>query len=214
MPRRTPFCLALIASLALVACSRTAPEPTAPAELKEAAQQAVQEAKDAVTDAVAEAAERKAQALLLEQRMNADGSKLKVSLGADGDMRTEGVDKDGKPVLVHQRVKDISAAEVGLPLYPGATVTDEGGSRIRNDKAMNWILPLASPDAADKVSSFYRAEFAKLAGVKERMELPSDKPGGLHLMAIYPSEAEGLSVMVKPLEAGGSEILISRSKPH
>lgn len=155
--------------------------------------------------------------LLLQQQLqtqaNADGAKLQVTLGDGKAMRMEGVDRHGKPVLMHSGVTDITAAEAGIALYPGAQVDAEGGTRSRNEKFSAWLLPLVSGDAPAQVAAFYRAEAAKLKGLKELLDMPSDQPGSAQLVAVYGTEHRSLSITIEPRAEGGSAILISRSEP-
>lgn len=211
---RVALLIPVLLAFLLSACGRSeAPEMKEAAQ--EAAKEAAQQAADAVADKAQALAERKATELMLEQQANRDGGKVKVTIGDDESLRTEGVDKDGKPVFVHVGLKDLSALDAGVPIYPGSEVGEKGASRIRNDKAMNLILPLTSADAPEKVSAFYRAELAKLQGVKERLELPAEKPGSLHVMLSYPDPNVGITVMVSPAkEGGGSEVLLTRSTPN
>ena len=158
-----------------------------------------------------------AERLLLQQQLqtqaNADGAQLQVTLGEGKAVRMEGVDRHGKPVLIQTGVSDITAQEAGVALYPGATLDAEGGTRSRNEKFSSWLLPLQSADDATKVAAFYRGEVAKLTGVKQLLDLPSDKPGSAQLVARYEVENRSLSITIEPRAEGGSAILISRSEP-
>lgn len=209
---RTNFPLSLLLLSSLILSTGCGREERA--ELKGAAQEAVAETVDAAKAGAAELAQRKLIEQQAEQSANADGAKVDVTLGDGNAMRIEGVDKDGRPVMVQTGATDISPAEAGLPFYPGAKLDPEGGTRSRNENFNSWMLTLDSADAPAKVSAFYRAEMAKLQGVKEVLDMGAGQAEGLHLMALFAQPNRGQSVIVEAAkEGGGSRISITRSEP-
>ncbi len=204
-----------LAAQCLTACGRSTPEPSAAEPAAQAAAAVVDAAKDAAADKARSLAERRATELVLEQSANADGSKLKVTLGDDGSTRTEGLDKDGKPTLIHMNFQTLVAGELGVPVYPGAVIADKGGTRMLVDGVRSVIVPLRSADEPAKTGDFYRAELAKLPGVKQVMALPSGEKGSLQLIAFFPNPKQQVVVTVQAAqEGGGSELLVTRSEPN
>ncbi len=99
------------------------------------------------------------------------GCRVHVDKGANGEEKTVQVDTPFGGV--HVNTDKVSAADVGLPLYPGAqTVTDDENHKSA-DVHMGFgewelrvkVVSYSTPDSEDKVSDFYRKALGRYGDV-------------------------------------------------
>jgi hypothetical protein len=99
------------------------------------------------------------------------GCRVKVDKGANGEEKTVQVDTPFGGV--HVNTDQVSAAELGLPIYPGAQAISKDGKHKSADVHMGfgeWELRVkaasfSSADSEDKVTDFYRKELGRYGDV-------------------------------------------------
>lgn len=101
------------------------------------------------------------------------GCRVSVDQGKNGENKNVKVDT---PLGgVHVKSDDVSAADVGLPVYPGAQVSsDKDGSKSADVHFGfgDWqfrlkVVSYQSPDSQDKVIAFYRKALGRFGNVIE-----------------------------------------------
>lgn len=99
------------------------------------------------------------------------GCRVKVDKGVNGEEKTVQVDTPFGGV--HVNTDQVSAAELGLPIYPGAQAISKDGKHKSADVHMGfgeWELRVraasfSSADSEDKVTDFYRKELGRYGDV-------------------------------------------------
>ena len=82
---------------------------------------------------------------------SSDGSSVKVT---DGKVETD----DGKGTKASLGTL-VSEAELGYPYYPGATIVENGSSKMQSPEQDSFVVALTTPDAPAKVVEFYKNHF-------------------------------------------------------
>lgn len=99
------------------------------------------------------------------------GCRVHVDKDASGEEKTVQVDTPFGGV--HVNTDKVSAADIGLPLYPGATTVTDDGKHKSADVHMGfgeWELRVktasySTPDSEDKVTDFYRKALGRYGEV-------------------------------------------------
>jgi hypothetical protein len=99
------------------------------------------------------------------------GCRVHVDKGANGEEKTVQVDTPFGGV--HVNTDQVSAADLGLPMYPGAQAVSKDGKHKSADVHMGfgeWELRVktasfSTPDSEDKVTDFYRKALGRYGEV-------------------------------------------------
>lgn len=127
---------------------------------------------------------------------------LKVSEGKDGVVNWES--SDGTKITAGEKV---SEADLGAPVYPGATPTNkEGGVKTTNGELTTVIAAYTTSDAVSKVGEFYDGKIK--GGEKTSMST-----GGMDMVTITRSDPDDkLNLLVtKDESTGQTTISITRT---
>lgn len=109
------------------------------------------------------------------------GCRVHVDKGSNGEEKTVQVDTPFGGV--HVNTDQVSAADIGLPIYPGAQTVSKDGKHKSADVHMGfgeWELRVkaasySSSDSEDKVTDFYRKALGRYGNV---ITCNDDKPVG------------------------------------
>jgi hypothetical protein len=99
------------------------------------------------------------------------GCRVHVDKGANGEDKTVQVDTPFGGV--HVNTDQVSAADIGLPLYPGAQAVTDDEKHKSADVHMGFgewelrvkVVNYSTPDSEDKVSDFYRKALGRYGDV-------------------------------------------------
>ncbi len=99
------------------------------------------------------------------------GCRVHVDKGANGEEKTVQVDTPFGGV--HVNTDQVSAADIGLPIYPGAQAVSSDGKHKSADVHVGfgeWELRVkaasySTPDSEDKVTNFYRKALSRYGDV-------------------------------------------------
>jgi hypothetical protein len=87
------------------------------------------------------------------------GGSVTVNTDGSGQGNVQIETKDGKVVVTGQQGGTVTEAELGIPVYPGATV--KGSSKMEGAATGNQgvleMYTLATPDSLEKVAAFYKS---------------------------------------------------------
>jgi hypothetical protein len=148
-----------------------------------------------VQDKVAEKAAEK----MIESSIAKDGSKAKVDL-SEGGMKVSTTDASGKTSQMEMGNAKITEADLGLPFYPGATLTEGSSMRIVNGASSSLQQGLHSDDAPDKVAAFYREKLKAMSEGKQLMDMSHND--GASISVVDDKAKSTLQVHVSKAEKG------------
>lgn len=96
------------------------------------------------------------------------------------------------------RVASVAAdeAELGVPLYPRATIDGDTASRVTTPDGTTLVLTQRSPDPARDVAVFYREAMRVLAQGKELAEIDSADDGSTTLVLGDPAARRAVQVRI------------------
>jgi len=180
-PRKMALALALLTSAALVACGK-------------------------VSDKVGEKVSEKAAEKVLESALSKDGSNAKVDL-SQGSAKITSTDANGQTSVVEMGVTQISEADLGVPIYPGAA-GEPGGMRSQTPEGVSVTTAFKSKDGPDKVATFYR-DLLKAKSQGQQMIENSGNDGTMLMLADDKSKNYTQITIAK--EDAGSTITIVAS---
>ncbi|HWP85423.1 MAG TPA: zinc ribbon domain-containing protein [Terriglobia bacterium] len=128
-----------------------------------------------------------------------------VIFGLWGLSRAVKVEPGGEKVSISTPMGTMTAgkavmteAELGLPIYPGATA-EEGSLRLGTAQGSMGAYAFRTPDAPEQVLEFYRSRLAS------RVDIVTTGQGGIITAA--PSEKEGFMISVARDEDRGDTII-------
>ncbi len=94
--------------------------------------------------------------------------------------------------------------DLGVALYPGAEVPDDGMLRIETPEGLQCTVTLRTRDARAKVVEFYKGHLAKVEIAAEMDDAAS--------VAGSTSDGTHVTIVVSPRDDGEQEIVISTSR--
>jgi hypothetical protein len=144
----------------------------------------------------------------IESSMSKDGSTAKVDL-SQGGMKMSTTDASGKTTQMEMGNAKISEADLGLPFYPGAKLTEGSSMRIANGANVSMQQGLHSDDAPDKVAAFYRDKLKAMSEGKQLMDMSHND--GASLTLVDEKAKSSLQVHVNKAEKG-SDIAIAANR--
>lgn len=116
---------------------------------------------------------------MIESQARQQGVDAKVKLSEGGATITT-TDAEGRTSQIQAGVAQISEADLGVPLYPGASL-DSNGSRISTPEGTMVQAVIRSSDTPDKVAAFYRDLLRQRAAGRQMMDA-SQMDGSATLM--------------------------------
>lgn len=157
------------------------------------------------TEMAAEKAAEKA----IESQLEKDGQKAKVDLS--GSTATVNVtDASGRSSQLQIGGAKVTEADLGVPLYPGATAAEHGSTKASTPDGTMAMVQLESRDPADRVAAFYREQLKSRAQGKTFADMAGGD-GSTTLVLGDEAGKQGIQIQVSKTE-GGSSIVITSTR--
>jgi hypothetical protein len=155
---------------------------------------------------VKEAASEKVAERAIESAMDKDGTKAQVKL-SEGSARITTTDASGKTSQLEMGAANVTEAELGVPLYPGATMMEGQSTRVTTPDGTSVSIGMRSGDPPAKVAGFYRERLKAQAAGKQFTDMSGGDDSAM--LALVDEKAKGaIQVSVSKAESG-SEIAIT-----
>ena len=146
---------------------------------------------------------------MIESQMAGEGSKAKVDLST-GSIKISSTDASGKSSQIEIGSAQVTAADVGVPFYPGTKLRDGEASKVAAAEGTMFTVMLHTDDTPDKVAGFYRDHLRGMAQGKQFMESSAD---GSHTLMLADDQTRNMTqVMVAKGQEKGSDIHIVTSR--
>jgi hypothetical protein len=159
------------------------------------------------TEMAQEKAGQKIAEKMIESAAQKDGSSAKVDLSG-GSAKITSTDASGKVVQMEMGGAKVTEADLGLPIYPGATPI-EGKSTKMNSSDGNMVsLDLQSNDAPENVAAFYRERLKAKAEGNQMMDMNTGD-GNINLMLHDSVKNETFQISLRKREAGTEVTMVS-----
>lgn len=129
---------------------------------------------------------------MIEAQAKQQGVDAQVKINEGGTTITA-TDKDGRTTQIQAGTVQITEADLGVPLYPGARI-DDNGSRVTTPEGTMVQAVIRSSDAPEKVAAFYRDVLKQRAAGRPMMDA---------------SQGDGSATLIVADEAGSSGITLS-----
>ncbi|HEX5613371.1 MAG TPA: hypothetical protein VFX67_12005 [Burkholderiales bacterium] len=155
-------------------------------------------------------APEKAAEKAIESAMSKDGTKAKVDLSS-GSTKITTTDASGKTSQMEIGGAKVAEADVGVPFYPGAKVGEGASSKVSTPEGTMYTVMLQTPDAADKVATFYRDKLKSMSEGKQMMDM-SGGDGAANLMLADEKTKSMIQVHVMKGEKG-TDVQIVANRP-
>ena len=154
-----------------------------------------------------EAAGEKAAEKMIESALSKDGTQAKVNL-SEGGVKVSTTDGSGKATQMELGdTSKISEADLGVPFYPGAKLSEGSAMRIASSDSVSHQMGLHSDDAPDKVAAFYRDKLKAMAGGKQLIDMAGTDGASLNL--IDDKAKASLQVQVSKADKGSDIAILS-----
>lgn len=145
----------------------------------------------------------------IESQLEKGGQKAKVDLS--GSTATVSVtDASGRSSQMQIGGATVTEADLGVPLYPGATATENGSTKVNSPDGTMAMVQLESRDPADRVAAFYREQLKSRAQGKTFADMAGGD-GATTLILADEAGKQGIQIQVSKTE-GGSAIVISSTR--
>jgi len=138
---------------------------------------------------------------VLESAMSTDGTKAKVDLSG-GQAKITSTDAQGNTSVMELGNAKISEADLGVPLYPGASPVANGANRTKTPEGSAVMAGFESKDGVDKVAGFYREHLRAKAAGKQLMDNSSSD--AVMLVLADPQGNSAVQVLVNKADSGSS----------
>lgn len=139
---------------------------------------------------------------LIEAQAAKEGVKAKVDI-QDGQTRITTTDAQGQTSQLQAGGASISAADLGVAIYPGAQIDPATANRIDSPQGRMVMAQLASSDPADKVAAFYREQLKPRSTGKQFMDASSGD-GGATLMLGDDLAKTAVQIVISPQDSGST----------
>jgi hypothetical protein len=146
---------------------------------------------------------------MIESQIAGEGGKAKVDMSAGG-IKISSTDASGKSSQIEIGSAQVTAADVGVPFYPGTQPREGESSKVSAAEGTMVTVMLHADDAPDKVATFYRDHLRGAAQGKQFMESSAD---GSHTLMLSDDQTKHVTqVMVAKGQEKGSDIHIVTSR--
>lgn len=105
---------------------------------------------------------------MIEAQARQQGVDAKVKISEGGTTITT-TDAQGRSVQIAAGVAQITEADIGVPLYPGASI-DPNGSRVTTPEGTMVQAVIRSSDTPEKVAAFYRDVLKERSAGRQMMD--------------------------------------------
>jgi hypothetical protein len=154
-----------------------------------------------VSEKISEKASEKAAEKMMESAIESDGSKAKVDL-SEGNATITSTDAKGNTTVMEMGNAKVTEAELGIPIYPGATAQPNAANRTKTPDATSVTVGYESKDSPDKVAGFYRERLRAKAEGKQFMDNSSSE--GVALMLSDSQAGSSLQIYINKTDEGSS----------
>jgi hypothetical protein len=179
------FSVVVSAALAVGACGK-------------AQEQAEQKAAEKLAETVAQSAIK---------ANGAQDAKVKIE---DSGFKMEVTNADGSKTSMSAGNAVVTSADLGVDIYPGATPSEQGSSKLQNGQDLTLTAAFISTDTPEKVAAFYREKFKALSNGKTHVDIKTAE--GAQLSMSDPDGNNTLGVTIAPHEKGTEMVLYSYKK--
>jgi hypothetical protein len=159
------------------------------------------------TETAKEKAGQKLAEKMIESAAQKDGSTAKVDLSG-GSAKVTTTDANGKTVQMEMGGAKVTEADLGLPIYPGATPIEGKATKMNSSDGNMATLELQTNDAPEKVAAFYRERLKAKAEGNQMMDMNSGD-GNISLMLNDSVKKESFQVSLRKRDAGTEVTMIS-----
>ncbi len=150
--------------------------------------------------------EEKTAEKVIESSLSKDGTQAKVDLSSGG-MKVTTTDANGQSTQMEMGNAKISEAELGLPFYPGAKLTDGSSTRLVSGGTAMMQVGLHTDDVPEKVAAFYRDKLKAMSEGKQLMDMSSQD--GASLTLVDEKAKSSLQVHVSKAEKGSDLSIVA-----
>jgi hypothetical protein len=159
------------------------------------------------TEMAKEKAGQKVVEQIIESAADKDGSTAKVDLSG-GSAKVTTTDASGKVMQMEIGGAKVTEADLGLPIYPGATPIEGKATKMNSSDSNMASLELQTSDAPEKVAAFYRERLKAKAEGHQMMDMNSGD-GNISLMLNDSVKKESFQVSLRKRDAGTEVTMIS-----
>jgi hypothetical protein len=153
-----------------------------------------------------EAAGQKAAEKMIESSLSKDGTQAKVNM-SEGGIKVATTDASGKTTQLELGATKITEADLGVPFYPGAKLTEGAAMRMATGDSVSLQTGLHSDDAFDKVAAFYRDKLKAMADGKQLTDMSSSD--GASISLVDDKTKTSLQVHVTKADKGSDIAILS-----
>ncbi|WP_028312617.1 hypothetical protein [Derxia gummosa] len=129
---------------------------------------------------------------------------------AGNGVRATSVDGQGHATSYEVARADLGEAELGAPLYPGARLPADGGTRLAGASSELLVMRLGTRDAPAMVAAFYREQLRARADGRQLIDLT--EPDGEAVFLLTRADSTAIQVRVRSDADGGSEITLTAQR--
>jgi hypothetical protein len=159
------------------------------------------------TETATEKAGQKVVEKMIESAAQKDGGTAKVDLSG-GSAKVTTTDVNGKVVQMEMGGAKVTEADLGLPIYPGATPIEGKSTKMNSSEGNMATLELQTNDAPEKVAAFYRERLKAKAEGNQMMDMNSGD-GNISLMLNDSVKKESFQINLRKRDAGTEVTMIS-----